>query len=334
MNFVDSWASRIFGSESLKIYLQTLLLLGFLEVIIGRGLLHAPQLSDILLPFTLSIINFETIIEVPILISFTYLFWKNRGSYAAAVLFILSSILLGMMILLYYFSLANIQSPGFLWAFFLFLSLTAILAASSRRIFNNLKERKPSTFILTVFLVLESLTYFCIYIYFASFSFTTYFGIEMPETITLFSLAQNLIPIDALVLFFYALFAPCKNLNLNKRLLLKILFLPSLVVALLLIAQVVMPTASRFNMQEIIALVLSMWGFAIRKGQIFLYTIMFWFFLVATMLLKERGQKSGYTLYTQEYVASFLIFFAGFLNTLPYLLMSVIANLLFAGKIE
>lgn len=333
MNSTGSQISDVFDSKSLKIYLQVLLFLGFLEFIVGRIFLHAPQLSDILLPFTSTVMNFEAIIELPILISVAYIFWKKKNSYTATVLLGLSSFLLVVITLLYFFSLAGMQTSEILWLYFLFVALATIVAASAKRIFAEIKTRRPANFILIVFLALATLTYLCVYIYFSSFNLATLFGIEVPEPITFFSLAQNLILVDALVLFFYALFAPCENLRFDRRLLFKVFLLPSTVVAFLLIALVAMPTTSRFDMAEIIAMVLSMWGFAISKPQVFLYIIMFWFFLVAALLLREKGQKSKHSIYTQEFIAAFLIFFSGFLNTSPYLLMGVIAVILFSSEI-
>ncbi len=334
MNFSDSSIiSKVFGSESLKIYLRVLLFLVFLELIIGRIFLHVPQLSGILLPFTLTVMNFEAIIELPILISLVYIFWRGRNSYSATVLLALSSVLLFVTTILSFSSLAGMRASEILWLCFLFVALATIFAASTKRILAEIRGKKPSNFVLLLFLVLVNLTYLCVYIYFSSFNLSIYFGIEMPEPIMFFTLAQDLILADALVLFLYSLLVPSKNLSFSRRLLSKVFLLPSLVVALLVIALVLMPTGSRFDVAEIIALMLSMWGFAVAKTRVLLYIIIFWFFLVATLLLREKGQDTKRSIHTQEFIGAFLIFFAGFLNTSPYLLMAVIAIILFSSKI-
>ncbi len=333
MNFADSWSSSVFDSESLKVYLQVLLFLGFLEFILGRIFLHVAQLSDILLPFTLIVMNFEAVIEVPILISFIYIFWKNKSSYLVRVLSGLTSFLLVVTILLYSFLLVGIQTSEVLWLCFLFVALATIFAASAKGVFAEIKRRNPSNSTFIVFLVLTNLTYLCLYVYFSSFNLSTYFGIEVPEPTAFFRLAQSLILFDALVLFFYALLVPCENFRFDRKLLFKVVLLPSTVVALLLIASVAMPTGSRFDMTEIIALVLSMWGFAVPQPQIFLYVIVFWFFLTAALLLREKGQRAKNNIHVQEFIAALLLFFAGFLNTSPYLLMGVIAVILFSNKV-
>ncbi len=332
LNPPDFQISSVLDFESLKIYLKVFLFLGFLEFVIGRIFLHAPQLSNMLLLSTLIIMNLEALMEIPILISFLYILWKDKNSHVTTVLFGLSFVLLGVAILLYFFSFAGVQVSGVLWLYFLFVALATIFVASAKRIFAEMKERRPSNFLLIVFLALVNLTYLCVYIYFSSFNLSTYFGINVPEPITLFYFAQNLILIDALVLFLYALSTSYDTLRLGRKLLFKVFLFPSIIIALLFIALVAMPTGSRFDIAEIISLVLSMWGFAVPKSQVFIYIIMLWFFLVAASLLREKGQETKHGIYTQEFIAAFLMFFAGFLSTSPYLLMGVIAIILFSGK--
>ncbi len=326
-----SSVSKVFGSESLKIYLQLLLILGFLEFIVGRIFLHVPQLSDILIPFTQIVLNFEALIEFPVLISFLYFFWKNRSSYATSVLFGLSSVLLFLITLLHFFSLLDLNAE-ILWLYFTLFALATILAASTKRIFAEIKERKLSNLILIAFLVLVNATYLCAYIYLSSFNISSYWGIYIPEPIVFFSFAQYLLLFDSLILFFYAMLVRPQSLTSNRKLLFKVILIPSIVVALILSALVAMPSGSRFDMAEIIALMLSMWGFAVAKSQISIYIVMFWFFLVAALLLREKGQATKKSIHTQEFIAVFLMFFAGFLNTSPYILMGVIAVTLLSSE--
>ncbi|NIU39319.1 hypothetical protein GWN65_04955 [Candidatus Bathyarchaeota archaeon] len=327
-----SLISRLLGLESLKIYIQVFLLLGLSELIVGRVFLHVPALSSILLSLVSIIMNFEALIEFPILMSLTYFFWKNRNSYLTSFLFGLSSALLILVVLLQLFSIL-LLSVEILWLAFASVAFTTILFASAKRIFAELKEKKPSTVALVAFLVLVDATYFCFYIYLASFNLFTYWKIKIPEPLALFSLAQNLILFDSLALFFYALLVPSIKFLSDRRFLVKVALIPSIVVALLLAFLVAMPTGSRFDMAEIIALVLIMWGFTVAKSQIPIYIVMLWFFLVAALLLREKGQATRNFINVQEFIAAFLMFFAGFLNTSPYLLMGAIAVILFSGEI-
>lgn len=328
----SSTISSVFSSKSLRTYLQLLLLLSFLEFIVGRIFLHVPQLSSILLFLTSIIMNFEALIEFPILISFIIIFWKNRNSYAASVLFGLSSVLLFLITLLHFFSALGL-SAEIPWLYFVLIALATILVASAKRILAETKGRKLSNLILIIFLVLVDATYLSVYIYLSSFNLSAYWRIAVPEPLAFFSFAQNLVLFDSLALFFYALLVPRENFNSGRTLLFKVAFIPSIVVALLLAALVAMPTGSRFDMAEIISLMLSMWGFAVAKSQISMYIVMFWFFLVAALLLRENGRATRKFIHTQEFMAAFLMFFAGFLNTSPYLLMGVIAIILFSGEI-
>ncbi len=324
---------KVFDAKSLNIYLYVLLFFGFLDLIVWRIFLHLPGMSPTLVPVVSFINNFEAIVQVPILVSFIYVLWKKKNSNAARILSGFSLILLVTMIPLYYFALANIQAPAILWPSFLFIALATIFTASAKRIFAVInKSRSISNFILVIFLALATLTYISIYFYFISLNLISHFGIGISSPVALFALAQNLLLVNALGLFLYSTTAPCKNLRFDRKMMLKVLLLPSLIVFLLLGALLAMPTGSRFDMPQIIALILSMWGFAIPKSQVFLYSIMFWFFLVAALLLKEKARISKQRIYSQEFIAVFLMFFSGFLDTSQYLLMGVIAIILFSTE--
>lgn len=324
---------KVFDAKSLNIYLYVLLFFGFLDLIVWRIFLHLPGTSATLVPIVPFINNFQAVVQVPILVSIIYVLWKKKNSNAARIISGFSFILLVTMIPLYYFSLASIRTPAILWVSFLFIAPAIIFTASAKRIFAVInKSRSISNFILVIFLVLATLTYIAIYFYFISLNLISHFGIRISEPVTLFALAQTLLLGDTLVLFLYSTTAPCKNLRFDRKIMLKVLLLPSLIVFLLLGALLAMPTGSRFDMPQIIALILSLWGFRVPKLEVFLYPIMFWFFLVAALLLKEKARISKQHIYSQEFIAVFLMFFSGFLDTSQYLLMGVIAIILFSTE--
>jgi len=330
MSRFSSSIVKVFNSDSLGVYLKALLFFGFMEIVLERGFLHMPQISDVLLPIVFSIKSFEVIIEGPILVTFVYILWKQKDSVASKILAGLIAIILITVISLYYLSLSKITTPVTLWMFFVLLTLSIISVSAVKRIWAvRNKGGFLSRFFLLVFLVLAVLTYAFAYGYNLSLNLASHFEIRLiSEPVMLFAWAQNLLLANALLLFLYSIFAPCEGFSFNRKLLLKVLVLPSLLVFLLVVASVAMPSGSRFDMLQIVSLVLTMWGFAISKQQVFLYFAMLWLFLVAALLLREKGKMSN--IYFQEFVAVFLMFFAGFLNIPPYMLMSVIAFILFS----
>ncbi len=330
MDFSKSLILKAFNSDSLTMYLRALLFAGFIEIILGRGFLHMPQISALLLPIVLSIMSFEAIVEVPILVAFVHIFWERRDSVVSKILMGLIAVTLVAVVPLYYFSLSGIVMPTILWASFILLVLATIVVSAVKRISTDKDGAgNLSRFTLGVFLISAALTYVFVYGYSLSLSLASHFGIPLIfEPVILFALAQNLLIVDALLLFLHSIFAPCEGFSFNRKLLLKVLVLPSVLVFFLLAASVAMPSGSRFDMVQIVSLVLVMWGFAISKPQVLSYLVMFWFFLVGTLLLREKGRLTK--IYFQEFVAVFLMFVAGFLNLSPYMIMGAIAFILFS----
>jgi hypothetical protein len=330
MGTFASSISRAFNFDSLSMYLRALLFFGFMEIVLGRGFLHMPQISDILLPVVSSIISFEAVVEVPILVTFVFILWRRRDSVVSRILMSLIVVTLMVVVVLYYFSLSGSAAPAILWVSFVLLALATIVVSAVKRVSAAGNEDGGlSRLVLLGFLVLAALTYAFVYGYNLSLSLVSHFGIRLiSEPVRLFALAQNLLVADALLLFLYSLSAPCGGFSFNRKVLFKVLVFPSLLVLLLLVASVVMPSGSRFDMVQIISLMLTMWGFAISKPQVFLYLVMFWFFLVGALLLREKGRASS--VFFQEFVGVFLMFVGGFLLLSPYMLMGVIAFILFS----
>lgn len=334
MNDFTSSILKAFNSDSLSMYLNALFFFGFMEIVLGRGFLHMPQISAMLLPVVLSIMSFEAIVEVPILVSFVYVLWKKKDSAISKILVGLIIVTLVVVFPLYYFSLSRIGMSPLLWVFFVLLILATIAVSMVKRI-STVGNEQGNLFRFTLwsFLISAALTYAFAYGYNLSLSFASHLGILLvSEPIMLFALAQNLLIADALLLFLHSIFSPCEGFNFNRKMLLKVLVLPSFLVLTILAATVAMPSGSRFDMLQIVSLVLSMWGFAISEQQVVLYIVMLWFFLVGALLLREKGRASG--IYFQEFVAVFLMFVAGFLNFSPYMLMGMIAFILFSTSFD
>ena len=332
MGTLTSSILNAFNSDSLSMYLRALLFFGFMEIVIGRGLLHMPQISGILRPIDQTIRSFEAIVEVPILVSFVYILWGKKDSVISKILMGLIAGTLISVVPLYYFSLSDIATPAILWVFFILLTLATIVVSAVKRISTVRSENGSlSRFSLWGFLVLAVLTYVLVYGYNLSQILVSHFGIRLAfEPVMLFDLAHILLVADVLSLFFYSIFAPCRGFSLNRKVLLKVLVLPSLLVLLFLVASVAMSSGS-MTLVEIVSLVLNMWFFT-SNLPVFLYAVMFWFFLVATLLLREKGHVSK--IYFQEYAAVFLMFVAGFLILSPYMLMGVIAFILFSSSFD
>jgi hypothetical protein len=203
------------------------------------------------------------------------------------------------------------------------------------RILEENKNGKLPLF-LGAFLASLLFSYILAYYYEMSVVLASHYSLQLIEPVALFSLSQRLLILNSVLFFAYALSKSRTSLRFNRGLFVRVLLAPTIMVAVLLAALVAMPTGSRFDMPQIVAMMLIfILGFAIPKLLIYAYVIAFWFFLVGVLLLAEKGRFSNDQTSRQDSSGILLVFFGGFLlSLLQYLLMGAVGMLLLSHRLD